>query len=220
MSRKFSYRPHRRNWGGALAAALNPPAGEIGVLSGVQPRNLVAVLPILGGAIANGYIRGQLLPSLGFMPNIVKKGIGNYAVGVATSGIIGAIAGYFDPAIGRSMFVGGISETAISAFAESYAGFKSSGVTGIIDPLKPNLSGLSGSELEGCGPLGCAGMGGVQLDDAFNLGDFVSTPQIQAPLQMPSASHPMIPTAQNAAQPVYATTNAADSAVLSEMIMQ
>ena len=241
---KFRYRPRRRNLGDQLMAMLNPPDAGIGVLSGVRPRNMIAVLPILGGAIANGYVRGQLIPSLSFMPKVLKSGLGNYLLGVGTSGVIGAIAGYFDFGIGQSMFVGGVSETAISAFAEGYA--KRGTAKGWLAPVTPNLGGLfgMGEELEGCEGYGCGeeieglGLGpddrfnmGLGPDDRFNMGDFVSPGQITGAMEIPSQAgqYPMPAQAmQPMAQlpggprrgPRMANTDDLEQSLLGELISQ
>lgn len=204
--RKFGYRPSKRNpITNVLEMLSGAPPVSAGMFSGVQPRNMVAVLPILGGALLNGQIRGKWIPALTWMPNILKGGLGNYLLGIGTSGLIGAIAGYFNYGVGQSMFVGGVSETAISAFAEGWS--KKS-----FSPLFPRMSGCEGY---GCMGEDLEGMSedleGLALgpEDTFRMGDFTSPMQTSHALQMPSAA---------GQYPMPATVADYETSVLSEMI--
>jgi hypothetical protein len=117
---------------------MNPGQGIVGSLtSGFKPSVLMSTVPVIGGALGNKMLSGFLS---GFMPSMLQSGIGNYALGIASAGLLGAGVGMVSPRYASSVFFGGIVEVMMRMF-KSYI---------------PGLSGMLGS-LTGIRGLGYIG---------------------------------------------------------------
>jgi hypothetical protein len=188
-------RRHKKRHNYHAILSMNPPEAGGGVLAGVKPKNLIGVVPVVGGVIANGMLTkfaAEKLP-LGF----VKKGLGNYALGLVGAGVIGAVGGRINPRVGHSMFIGAVVET-LSRLVSDLSSQGMSALSLSNYPTDENLVMANGT------------MSG--------LSDFVTPMQIenarpidsqagQYPLPAPAVHH------QAAQQQHY------EAAVLSEMIM-
>ncbi len=83
-----------------------------GFLAALKPSNMVGVLPILGGVIADGIFTkflGEKIP-------YTRRGIGSIALGIAGAGLIGMVGRYGSKALGDGLFVGGMVGTLGCAF--------------------------------------------------------------------------------------------------------
>lgn len=118
----FGFSPLKFNLGSYVSA--NPPTvgGSYGgVLSGVQPKNISGVVPIIGGyalnAIVSNYTAGKI--------PMTKTGIGNYALSLVNAGLLGALAGMvFGKNVGSSVLTGAIVEPVVRAVRDvSNSGF-------------------------------------------------------------------------------------------------
>lgn len=112
------YNMAKRKHGYRKLLAMNPPAmgggAMSGTLSGFNLSNITGLVPILGGAIANGIIKGIVQPRL---PSMFQRGIGGIASSIVSSGLVGGLGyAFFGPRIGAAMLKGGLIETGAQAF--------------------------------------------------------------------------------------------------------
>ncbi len=126
-------RKHRRN-----GMSLSAPRSK-GIFDALKPRNLVGVAPILGGVIANGLVTKVLSDKIPY----TKKGIGNIALGLINSGLLGMLGRYANKQIGDGLFVGGVVGTLGCAFQ----GFMKEGVRSL--SLSDDLDGWSSEHFGG-----------------------------------------------------------------------
>ncbi len=106
MSRRRGGRRARFNMGGSL--------GRTGLLNAFNPKNLVGVMPILAGVIADGLATKVLSDKIPY----TKRGLGNIALGIATAGGIGMLTRWVtkNRQISDGVFVGGVVGTLGCAF--------------------------------------------------------------------------------------------------------
>jgi len=90
--------------------SMNPPTvggAYAGALSGVQPKNITGVTPILGGYIANALFTSAISK---FIPH-TQSGLGSYVLGLVNSGLLGLVAKRFVGAeFARGMVIGARAE--------------------------------------------------------------------------------------------------------------
>lgn len=114
-----------------LGQYVNPPqvSGSYGgVLSGVRPKNITGVVPVIGGYAINAMISGYIA---GKIP-MIKSGAGNYALGLVSAGLIGAAAGaILGRNVGEGVFTGAVVEPIVRAVRDvSSKGFGALGLSG------------------------------------------------------------------------------------------
>ncbi len=192
-------RKHRRGHSYSSLLGMNPPeavSGAQGVLAGVQPKNLVGVVPVVGGVIANGMLTKFAADKIPV--DFVKHGWGNYLLGLVSAGVIGAAAGRINKKVGHGMFIGGVVET-LSRL--------------VSDVSNKGFSALSGIETDPGAALIGPTMSGV--------GDFVTPMQVEQarPIDSQAGQYPLpAPMMAHAAAAHPATQAHYEAAVLSEVI--
>ncbi len=120
-------RRHRRN-----GMSISRPTSK-GIFDALKPKNLVGVTPILAGVIVNGLATKVISDKVPY----TKKGIGNIALGLINSGLMGMLGRYANKQIGDGIFVGGVVGTLGCAFQS----FMKDGVRSL--SLSDDLDGLS-----------------------------------------------------------------------------
>ncbi len=116
-------RKSRRN-GSSLASPK-----QKGIFDALRPKNLVGVSPILAGVVLNGLGTEALSNKIPY----TKKGIGNIALGLGVSGLLGMLGRYANKQLGDGIFIGGVVGTLGCAFQRFMApggGFKSLSLSG------------------------------------------------------------------------------------------
>lgn len=108
--------PCGRNPGGKWIPAYARNPGITGALtSGFKPRNLMGTLPVVAGAIGNTMVSGF---AASFLPSMFKSGLGSLALGLATAGVTGALAGLVKPRWASQVAFGGVLGVTMRAAAE------------------------------------------------------------------------------------------------------
>lgn len=184
MSRK-----RRFNLGRLLG--MNPGSGFAGkITSGLDPRKLVATVPLVAGVIGNNLATSALTQKVLKFP-IVQSGIGNYVLGLLTAQGLGWLGSYISKPFGHGIAVGGRVEVLGRALHDMWN--KSS----ILEALKPNLSGFADIGVPGVWdqPRWNGFPYGREFRDPFatagfqGMGDFVTPQKIQG--AFPAQSSPM-----------------------------
>ncbi len=121
MKRKKSgFGSMKFNFGHYVSA--NPPtvsAKYAGALSGVEPKNVSGVVPILGGYIANALFTSAMSK---FIPH-TQSGLGSYALGLVNSGLLGLVARRFvGQDFARGMVIGARAEPIVRLVRDVNAG--------------------------------------------------------------------------------------------------
>ncbi len=102
--------------------SMNPPQVQqayAGALSGVQPKNVTGITPILGGYIANALFTSAMSK---FIP-YTNAGAGSYLLGLVNSGLLGLAAKHFVGAeFARGMVVGARAEPIVRALKDISTG--------------------------------------------------------------------------------------------------
>jgi hypothetical protein len=165
--------PRRHSKGGRWTMRkrrFNPGGMVSAATAGVRPSAIMGALPVAGGWLANTLLTAFVYDKL---PAVAKKGAVKYLVGLGGAGLLAAAAKMLKPGISAGIFAGGMAGTLITMFTD----MKAKGITGA----------LSGDDFDSEGLPGWQGMG-----------DFVTPPQIQAAVQMPSqiAQYPLPPPGQ------------------------
>lgn len=62
---------------------------------------------MVGGALGNAWLSGAVS---GFLPSMLQSGIGGYAVGLASAGVLGGIVSMAAPRYSGDVFLGGVLE--------------------------------------------------------------------------------------------------------------
>jgi hypothetical protein len=118
--RKGGFSPMKFKFGNYVS--MNPPqvqAAYAGALSGVQPKNVTGVAPILGGYVANALFTSAMSK---FIPH-TQSGIGSYALGLVNSGLLGLLAKRFVGAeFARGMVIGARAEPIVRLVRDVSAG--------------------------------------------------------------------------------------------------
>jgi hypothetical protein len=176
----------RRNDGGStwLPAFRNPywvpryatNPGFVGALTKpFQPKLLLGMTPYVGGALGNA-ILSTWLRNLGFMPQMLKSGIGGSVVNLASAGLLGAGVGMISPRLAGPVFMGGVVDAVISVvneYLKPMLGLK--GCAGCGDYLTPgNAAGALplGDYLTTADAANAQALGG--LEDTYSLPDLPS----------------------------------------------
>lgn len=117
MARKRSHRGRRRGLRilgynvGSMVPSMHAPTASASFADAVKPgkvaKNVMGVAPIVGGVIANSMLTSYLA---GVIP-MTKKGVGNYALGLAGAGIIGGLGALINSDVGKGALIGGVVET-------------------------------------------------------------------------------------------------------------
>jgi hypothetical protein len=88
--------------------------------AGFNPHTLTKGAVVLGGFVGNSLIVKQL-NGLSFVPAFLKDGVGSYAVGLATAGLAGALAGLAAPGYGGTVAFGGVMQQIVRAYNQYLA---------------------------------------------------------------------------------------------------
>lgn len=111
----YSHNPRRKRH---MRHHRNPSAVASGIAAGFKPSNLTAALPIIGGAIANGLLRGMISSRV----PMLAKGLPSILLGLGTAGLVGMAGGYVSPKIGKAMALGGGVEVLSELFVNLAGG--------------------------------------------------------------------------------------------------
>jgi hypothetical protein len=122
--RRRKSRSRRRSFNGTAKAAFRPLAA---ITSGFNVNTLGRAGVMVGGALGNAFISGKVSS---FLPGMLAKGPGNYAVGLATAGLLGAGVGMVSKNMAGDAFLGAVLEVVTRA-AKEY-----------IVPMIPGMSGM------------------------------------------------------------------------------
>ena len=184
-----------------------------GVFSGFQPKNLTGIVPIVGGFIANTMAQ-KLIADRG--PSFVKGGIGSYGAGLASAGLIGALAGRLDKNVGQSMFIGGVVQTLQRIVSDvSEKGFSALSLSGGMGdfPTPEQLQAASPGALPSVYTSLAIGPAQAQAPAIMTM------PGVPTVAPMAQAGHPAaLPTAQAAHQHARKGVSDYEAAVLNEVI--
>ena len=82
---------------------------------------------VVGGALGNAWLSGAVGS---FLPGMLQSGIGSYATGLATAGILGAGVSMIAPRQAGKVFFGGVLEVVTRAVKE------------YVVPMIPGMSGM------------------------------------------------------------------------------
>lgn len=169
----------------ASVLSMSEPTTTGKVTDAFKPSNLAGLVPIFAGAVIN-----NMLTSLAskYVP-YTGKGLGNYALGLASAGIVGSAAAMINPKFGKAALIGGAVEVASRVFA---------------DVQRDGMKALTlGQDLNGWGPMEGVSDGGTadQWSGGFQgMNDFVTPQGIQSVIQSgPVMSQYSLPAATAAA---------------------
>jgi hypothetical protein len=98
-------------------------------MAGYNVKTLGEAGVVVGGALGNAWLSGMVGS---FLPGMLQSGIGNYAVGLGTAGVLGAGVGMVAPKQAGKVFFGGVLEVVTRAVKE------------YVVPMIPGMSGCSG----------------------------------------------------------------------------
>jgi hypothetical protein len=105
--------------------SIRKPLGAI--TRGFSLETLSKAAVVTSGALGNAWLSGMIG---GFMPGFLATGIGSYATGLASAGLLGAGVGMVAPRFAAPIFFGGVLEVMMRAFKQ------------YVTPLIPGMSGL------------------------------------------------------------------------------
>jgi len=179
------------------AMSVRQPSGSGKIMDAVSPKNLMGVMPVVAGVIANSMLTGMLA---GKIP-MTKGGVGNYALGIAGAGVVGGLGSLISADVGSGAFIGGVVEV-VGRIVKDIRdkGFGAISLSGLDDDEAPDLSGF------GEGPYQDPYAAGFQ-----GMGEFITPRAIQAAI--PSES-----TQSQYALPQATAQNQYQQRVLAEMI--
>jgi hypothetical protein len=153
---------------------MNP--GVVGSLtSGFKPKLIVAMTPYVGGALANAILASQI-KKLGFLPSMLKSGIGGTVTNLASAGLLGAGVGMIAPKYAGAVFMGGVVDAVINLFNESVKpllGLKGCCGYGMSDYLTPQNAAAAtslGDYLTSSDAAAALPLGGIE-DVSYDLPD-------------------------------------------------
>lgn len=167
----FGANPRRRKMARHRRHRKNPPSATAGLTAGLSNKNIVGVLPYIGGAILNGVVRGLV----GKQFPAVNSGIPGAAVGVLTAGLVGWAGHQVNGQIGEAMLDGALIEVGTDAFDQIKKG--TFGMSGLWDSSSP----FNNNVLDGLGDYAML----RQADNAYQMGE--GETQSQYPMPTPGA---------------------------------
>lgn len=140
---KNPMRAHRRRRGSRRRHGRNPSLSlshpTSAITAGFKPSVLMDAGVLVGGALGNSFVSGA---ASRYLPSMFQMGVGNYALGLATAGLLSAGVNMIAPRYASRVFQGAVLEVVMRAANQYIIPTAVSTVKGLEDYLtQPQAAG-------------------------------------------------------------------------------